>query len=70
MVGGCMAEGMCGGWGHVWGEVDVWRGVVGRGCVQERLPLKRAVRILLECILILQYVSVTFALVIIHMHFL
>ena len=36
-----------------WGGGHVWRrGVHGISCVQERRPLKRAVRILLECILV------------------
>ena len=37
----------CGvGGGHVW-----WAG----GCMHERLPLQRMVRILLECILVIRY---------------
>ena len=39
--GGCMA------WGHAWKV-----GMHGRGCMQQRRPLKRAERILLESILV------------------
>ena len=40
------------GRGHVWWGVH-GRGVNGRGvCMQDRWPLKRAVRVLLECILV------------------
>ena len=51
----CSQEGVRGkgGWGHVWQGVCVAEEVHGKGaCVQERRPLKRAVRILLECILV------------------
>ena len=48
------------GRGHLWQERCVWQGgmhgkgdMCGRGvCVQEKRPLKRAIRILLECILV------------------
>ena len=53
--------GMCGEWEHAWqggmcGGGGAWQkgGMhdreLGGACVQERRPLKRAVRILLECI--------------------
>ena len=39
--------------GDMCSDGDMWRGVHGKGaCVQERWPLKQAVCILLECILI------------------
>ena len=72
----CMAGSMCGR-GHVWqgcmhgggvhGGGLVWQGggdMHGRGGMhtwQERLPLQRTVRILLECILVLSLL-VTFML--------
>ena len=43
----CMAGDMCGR-GHVWQRWCVWQGA----CVQERRPLKWAVSILLECVLV------------------
>ena len=65
--GACVAGGMHGG--HVWlvcmvggkcGRGDMhgmgcaWQGgMCGGSCMQERWPLKRAVHILLECILVL-----------------
>ena len=57
--GACMAGGVLDR-GHVWQEVCVTGGMCGKGgmfskgvCVPERQPLKRAVRFLLECILVL-----------------
>ena len=47
MVGGaCVEEGECAWQGGMW---HVWQ---GRTCMQERRPLKLAVCILLECILV------------------
>ena len=63
--GAYMTGGGLYGMGHVWQGRCVWQGAIcgkgacmaggtcGRGvCVQEKRPLKRAVRILLECILV------------------
>ena len=63
-VGACMAGCVCGR-GACMGACmlgHAWRGVPDRGaCMrvwQERWPLQRAVRILLECILVLMYIHV------------
>ena len=49
VIGACMA-GVVHGRGCVWQETcKVGRGMCGRGCMQERWPLKWAVHILLEC---------------------
>ena len=52
--GTCLAAGMHGGdRGHAWHGGVCGRGMHGRGRVsQERRPLQRTVRILLECILV------------------
>ena len=51
--GACVAGGVCGRQGHVW-QGDM----CGKGCVcawQERRPLQRTVRTLLECILVVHF---------------
>ena len=51
MTGDVHGEGMCMAWlaWHVWQGMRVWQGA----CVQEDRPLKRALPILLECILVI-----------------
>ena len=50
--GGIHGGGMCGK-GYAWQGKCMAGGVHGRGCAwQERRPLQRTVRILLECILV------------------
>ena len=75
MAGGLHGGGMHGRghvyWGGMCGEVHVWGMCGGKGvCVQERRPLKFAVRTLLEFILVLQYVSLAFVRVKLYINFL
>ena len=54
MAGGACMTGGVHGRGHLWQGIRVWQRVCVVGaCVQERRPLKRALRILLECILVI-----------------
>ena len=57
MAGGVHGRGSINGMGGMHGRGHVWQvGKCGRGCVhvwQERRPLLRMVRILLECILVI-----------------
>ena len=66
--GMCATEGMCGGGvrgrgvgvaGGVHGGGSMWWGEAGRAW-QKRQPLQRAVRILLECILVIHSISSSF----------
>ena len=52
VVGACMAGGKFGRVGMISRGRACMEGVHGEACVQDRRPLKRAVHILLECILV------------------
>ena len=58
MAGGMHGRGYVWWWGGMHGVLCVAWGCAWQGaCVQERWPLKQAVRILLECILVVDFVS-------------
>ena len=62
MCGGMHGRGLCMVVESMHGRGCAWQQgtcVAGGACVQERWPLKQAVRILLECILVDQYFKVS-----------